>query len=128
MNLSEFLSLSDEEKVQQQKILKLAEAKGEVLLESKSVSKNRLLNINPYTLIKLAIIDKEINKICSSPEFTSYWQDLWRQSSFSPHEYLPMPTVSCFDLLKGLYIYDGYRDLVENTEMTVEVREKAECI
>lgn len=76
-------------------------------------------------LFKLALTDPEFNKVCKSPNLEPHWINLWRLCGTNPREeaeenhepiqeYSPMPTVSsCFELLKGYYLYQSYLTLID---------------
>ncbi|WP_131782451.1 DUF5630 domain-containing protein [Legionella gresilensis] len=78
------------------------------------------------SLIKLALSDACIDQICKLPQLAEYWTNVWRLCGLNPredaeknnkplHEYLPMPTVSsCFDLIKGYFLYENYRKLTSD--------------
>ncbi|KTD34024.1 DUF5630 domain-containing protein [Legionella israelensis] len=130
MKLIQFLTLSETEKLKEQKILKLKEVlKPECFY-------NAIVRYDTEVLLKLAIVNPEIDALCRSPELDDYWQELWRQAGENPskkesgsqvatQEYLPMSTVSCLDLLKGLYLYEAYQSLLEKEEMTEQLIEDA---
>ncbi len=124
MKLAEFLTLSgEEEKAYQAILLVKRESKEEEKSAELSVSKpvfNCIIGIDLAVLIKIALKYPLINALCESPQFALHWQEQWRQSGLNPpgefhrselptHEYAPMPTISCFQLLQGLYIYKTYR-------------------
>ncbi len=77
------------------------------------------------TLLKLAIANPVIDRICQAPAFQQLWEDLWRQCGANPnetshgpqHENLPIPTLSCFSLLKGFYLYQQYLDVAAENEI-----------
>ncbi|KTC79543.1 hypothetical protein Lche_1563 [Legionella cherrii] len=132
MKLTKFLELNDREKDQQIKILSLKKGLNPVFFY------RVIKNLDHDLLFKLAMINPEIDKICKSPELKSHWEDLWRLCGVNPkeraeqnglpvHEYQPMCTVaSCFDLLKGLYLYEIYRSTFKDKEHTDEFYRDAE--
>lgn len=77
-------------------------------------------------LFKLALTDPEFNTLCKSPNLEPHWVELWRLCGTNPREdaeknhkpiqeYSPMLTVpSCFELLKGYYLYYTYTTLIES--------------
>lgn len=132
MKLAKFLELNDREKNQQIKILTLKKNLNAGFF-------NRVIkNLDHDLLFKLAMMNPEIDTICKSPELKSHWEDLWRLCGVNPkdsaeqngmpvHEYQPMCTVpSCFDLLKGLYLYEIYRQTFKDKERTDEFYRDAE--
>ncbi|WP_058535204.1 DUF5630 domain-containing protein [Legionella saoudiensis] len=76
-------------------------------------------------LFKLAFADPEFDALCKSPNLEPHWVNLWRLCGTNPREeaeenhkpiqeYSPMFTVSsCFELLKGYYLYQAYLSLIE---------------
>ncbi len=123
MKLAKFLELNTQEKVQQVKILTLQKRFGSDFC-------NKLIkNLDQALVFRLAIVDTEIDKVCKSPELEAYWQDIWRLCGINPketaalnhkpvHEYHPMTTVpSCFDLLKGLYLYEMFRKTFKDMDI-----------
>jgi hypothetical protein len=127
MKLSDFLKTADVEKAYQSLFpLGKVEAKDDKGLNLS----DRLLKMDLTVLIKLAIRYPEIDKMCESPELASHWQDIWRKSASeigteSKLEYSPIPTVSCFSQIKGLYIYKAYQDLIKGEELTQTLRDEA---
>lgn len=75
-------------------------------------------------ILKLAIINPQIDRICQAPVFDSYWKKLWQQCGTNPdlstsepvHQYAPIPTLSCLQQLKGLYLYQLYLELTKKGE------------
>lgn len=77
-------------------------------------------------LFKLALLDSKFNTLCKSPRLEPHWVNLWRLCGTNPreeaeenhqpiHEYSPMSTVSsCFELLKGYYLYHSYTSLFDD--------------
>ncbi|KTD73311.1 DUF5630 domain-containing protein [Legionella tucsonensis] len=132
MKLVKFLELTAQEKIQQFKILSLKNRFDSDYL-------NRLIkNLDPELLFRLAMVNPEIDKVCKSPELEAYWENIWRLCGINPkeaaalnqesvHEYQPMITTpSCFDLLKGLYLYEVFRKTFKDMEHTEEYYKDAE--
>lgn len=128
MNLSEFLQLSDKEKLFKVKIL-----------EAKHVDQiEKIIHCLPFeSIIKIAMESKEVNRVCYLPIFQKKWEDYWRFYGPNPkelaainqkpiNEYYPIVTMSCFDLLKGIFVYQGYLKLVKKQKMTAELYSEAE--
>ncbi|MDR3501769.1 MAG: DUF5630 domain-containing protein [Legionella sp.] len=77
-------------------------------------------------LFKFALTDPEFNEVCKSPNLEPHWVNLWRLCGTNPREeaeenhkpiqeYSPMFTVSsCFELLKGYYLYQTYTSLIDD--------------
>ncbi|MFJ1267698.1 DUF5630 domain-containing protein [Legionella lytica] len=77
-------------------------------------------------VFNLALIDSEFDRLCKSPRLEPHWVNLWRLCGTNPreeaeenhqpiHEYSPMSTVSsCFELLKGYYLYHTYTSLLDD--------------
>lgn len=134
MNLAKFLELSIEENLQQKKI------EGLQKISNRAVFYNAIIRYKVPLLLKLAIVNPEINKICNAPELNDYWSELWRKSGLNPNEqaeknhksvqeYLPMPTISCLDLLKGHFLYEAYQAMIQKKEISDElVKEAAEYL
>lgn len=133
MKLAKFLELTAQEKLQQIKILSLKKR-----LDPNFFNKI-IKNSDHELLFRLAMATPEIDTICKSPELESYWEDIWRLCGINPkesaslndeevHEYQPMCTTSsCFDLLKGLYLYETYRKMFkEDMEHSGEFYKDAE--
>ncbi|MCW8385604.1 DUF5630 domain-containing protein [Fluoribacter dumoffii] len=132
MKLAQFLELNTQEEHQQIKILSLKKN-----IDPDSFNRT-IKNFDQELLLKLAIANPEIDKICKSQELESHWEDLWRLCGLNPkeyaqgngkpvHEYQPMCTTpSCFDLLKGLYLYETYRKVLKNKEDKSEFYKDAE--
>lgn len=83
-----------------------------------------ILQTDVVTLFKLSEINADVNALCKQPVFTDYWNCLLKRYGKNPqdethvddqktHEYLPVVTMSSFDLLKGIYIYETHRRLLE---------------
>ncbi|KTD01393.1 DUF5630 domain-containing protein [Fluoribacter gormanii] len=132
MQLAKFLELNDQEKFQQIKLLSLKKRLDPDFF-------NQIIEqADQEVLFKLAINNTEIDAICKAPEFKSHWEDMWRLCGANPkehavlnhepvHEYQPMPTVSsCFDLLKGLYLYENYRKIFKDMEHTQQFYDDVE--
>ncbi|CAM3127623.1 Uncharacterised protein [Legionella steigerwaltii] len=132
MKLAKFLELNAQEKNQQIKILSLKKRLDPIFF-------NQVIkNLDHELLFKLALTNPEIDKICKSPELKSHWEDVWRLCGVNPkehaeqngkpiHEYQAMCTVpSCFDLLKGLYLYEIYRTTFKDKKHTNEFYQDAE--
>ncbi|WP_133135320.1 DUF5630 domain-containing protein [Legionella rowbothamii] len=76
-------------------------------------------------IFKLALTNSEFNEVCKSPNLEPHWINLWRLCGTNPREeaeennepiqeFSPMLTVSsCFELLKGYYLYQRYLTLVD---------------
>ncbi|MDR3476416.1 MAG: DUF5630 domain-containing protein [Gammaproteobacteria bacterium] len=139
MKLSQFLQLTDEELKTYEAIF-LMKPGSNTEPNSEPMSNHidsYIINTDLATLIRIVVRYPEINAICESPQFAGYWQDLWSQCGLKPaetqhenkptvHQYDPMPTVSCFTLLKGLYLYKGYQNVfAEITDWTPELRADA---
>lgn len=116
-------TLSEEEGKIEKELLQLISGLSN---EDKPEVLNMLKSTDEGILLKLAVINPEIDEMCKVAELGSYWEALWYrcgvnpEGEFSvlepPHAYLPMPTLSCFELLKGLYIYQLYRNSAANSE------------
>ncbi|WP_158618889.1 DUF5630 domain-containing protein [Legionella qingyii] len=132
MQLAKFLELNAQEKYQQMKLLSLKKR-----LDPDFFSQI-IENSDHEVLFKLAMNNTEIDAICKAPEFKWYWEEIWRLCGVNPkenaalnhepvHEYQPMPTVSsCFELLKGLYLYENYRKFFKDMEHTQKCYDDAE--
>lgn len=131
MKLAKFLQLSEDEKIQNQTIKVLQK------IPNRQIFYNSITRYPTELILKMAIIDPEINQICNSPELTHYWKEFWRQSGTNPtelaelngepvKEYSSMYTTCCFELLKGLYLYNAYQNLLEKKPITQQVINKAE--
>ncbi|WP_454782339.1 DUF5630 domain-containing protein [Legionella sp. WA2022007384] len=132
MQLAKFLELNEQENYQQIKLLSL----------KKRLKPDFFYQIieqaDQEELFKLAINNPEIDAICKAPELKSHWEEMWRLCGVNPkenalvnlkpvHEYQPMSTVSsCFDLLKGLYLYENYRKIFNDMEHTKEFYDDVE--
>ncbi|CDZ79009.1 hypothetical protein BN59_03324 [Legionella massiliensis] len=133
MTLAEFLILNVEEKNFHGQLIKLSQNKNAVEHLERLIQRS-----DTGMLLKLALTDPEIDAICKLPQFEDYWTDIWRQTGVNPremaqdsgepiHENLPMPTVSSFELLKGLFLYEEYRRQLEaQTELTEKFFKEAE--
>jgi hypothetical protein len=82
------------------------------------------------TILNLAIDDEKIDAVCKQTRFAKHWELKWQQCEVyfayeinenDCHENVVIPTLSCFELLKGRSVYQDYRKLVDNQEMTTEV-------
>lgn len=141
MKLEDFLKLTEQEEKVQNEILALVKSNetnsNTITIEAlKGVLDKNKTDLS--TLIKLAIVNNKIDAICKSPQFDEIWELQWRRS-YTPdrhdyehkadhtHEYDPIPTCSCLNLLKGLYIYNAYHDLVTGKEITQELRTDAKA-
>lgn len=122
MKLTEFIKLSPEEN---------EEAKDIFLLLSEEKSNNCprkkykiITHMNEEILFKLAMQNKQIDELCKESLLSKHWEKLWRDSGtiLSSKEYCPLKTVNCFDLLKGLYLFEQYRQLLSHqTSSKVEL-------
>ncbi|ARG98388.1 DUF5630 domain-containing protein [Legionella micdadei] len=77
------------------------------------------------SLIKLALLNPEIDEICHLPQFAEYWNNVWRLCGVNPrenaeingrpiHEYMPIATIpSCFEQIKGYFLYVTYQHLLD---------------
>ncbi|STY29283.1 Uncharacterised protein [Legionella wadsworthii] len=126
MKLDKFLELTPHEKMKEIKILNLTKKFDPAFI-------NKIIkNMDLELLLKLAISNPDIDNLCKSSDLESYWMDIWRQCGLNPqekaevnhnpiHEYQLICTVpSCFDLIKGLYLYESYRKLFKDKEHTSE--------
>ncbi|QLZ69073.1 hypothetical protein FOLKNPGA_01855 [Legionella sp. PC1000] len=123
MKLAKFLELNTQERVQQIKILSIQKRFGS------DFSNEIIKNLDQALVFRLAMINSEIDKACKSSELEAYWQDIWRLCGINPkeaaglnhepvHEYQPMITIpSCFDLLKGLYLYEIFRGTFKDKDI-----------
>ena len=136
MKLSEFLKLTPDEELlkatfQRLSLIKKARLISEFEVDSlDSLIFHNITEMSLDTTLKMAFADPEFNQVCMLPGFENLWEQQWRQCGPLvpiPIEYLPMRTVSCFDLLKGLFVYEGYRKLLkEKDTLSVEVIFEAE--
>lgn len=137
MNLEEFLQLKKDESNKQAEILaQLKEEKsGQIIVTDELIKV--LTNTDLTTLLKLAITNKKIDALCKLAVFDANWEKQWRHS-FTPakdeaehkkptHEYQPIATRTCFDLLKGQHIYNAYQDLIHGKTVTPELIKEAEA-
>ncbi|CDZ77869.1 hypothetical protein BN59_02162 [Legionella massiliensis] len=98
----------------------ILDARNQDLQRELAIEKNKLLNVFERTdlglLIRAAITDPELDKLCQNPLLTSLWDERWRKSGRNPkeaaevnhlavQEYRPQSTLTSFDLLKGIYFY-----------------------
>ncbi|WP_454783704.1 DUF5630 domain-containing protein [Legionella sp. WA2024007413] len=132
MLLAKFLELNDQENYQQTKLLSLKKRLDPDFFYQIIAQADHEL------LFKLAMNNPEIDAICKAPELKSHWEDMWRLCGVNPkenasinseavHEYQPMPTISsCFDLLKGLYLYENFKKIFKDMEHTQELYDNAE--
>lgn len=127
MKLAEFLFLNQDEKTHQKTILKF-------ILENTDISEDTvkfITEMDEGILLKLAIIDNEIDQFLQAHDFQVFWDGLWRQCGASlselildtnaVQEYVPLVTISSLELLKGFYIYQAYLGLIKNETMTPEL-------
>ena len=132
MQLAKFLELNDQENFQKIKLLSLKKGLNPDFF-------NQIVEqADQEVLFKLAMNNPEIDALCKAPELESHWEDMWRLCGVNPkenallnhepvHEYQPMPTVpSCFELLKGLYLYENYRKIFKDMEHTQEFYNEVE--
>ncbi|MGQ3890335.1 DUF5630 domain-containing protein [Legionella sp. CNM-1927-20] len=143
MSLENFLSLSAEDNyIFSQILLHLPSTEEEVdepnikNLEITDKLYSIIINAPESSLFKIALIYPLINQICQQSMFDDYWESLWRQcgsglqeeaknNQDTRHENVPMPTLSCLDLLKGLFVYQVYCDLIKDKEMTPTLFDEA---
>ncbi|MGQ3890190.1 DUF5630 domain-containing protein [Legionella sp. CNM-1927-20] len=124
--------MADDKLITERKVLQIANKEEELknkILHYYKVHEDTFLSglikgADTGSLIKLALTDSRIDQICKSPQFAEYWTTIWRLCGVNPreyaeknnkpvHEYSPMPTVSsCFDLVKGYFLYETYRKLL----------------
>ncbi|KTC85913.1 DUF5630 domain-containing protein [Legionella drozanskii] len=79
-------------------------------------------NSDVALLIKLSIQNPAVNTLCNHPSLNDFWNEKWRKCGRNPseraqtnhnpiHEYLPQPTITTFELIKGLFVYSQYIEL-----------------
>lgn len=130
MKLEKFLTLTTSElEIKKNLLAALALKNSSTESEQKTDLKNLILKLDTATIIKLAICEPAIQHLCKNPIFNGHWENLWRQCGMNPselahinkkpiRELTPIPTISCFDLLKGFFIYQGYRKLIKENPMS----------
>lgn len=127
MKLTEYLQLNDKEIIFKNELLsvyKLAEPH-----QRSSANKtlnapllhllNDITEADVSTVLKAALSDPKFDAACRLPQLEEHWKNLWRQCGpKEPQtvEYLPMSTLSCFELLKGIFVYEGYRKLINESK------------
>lgn len=137
MSAIDFLKLTQEEQVKKEQIYRYWNLNKDPA--NPSLLHNILTKYDTDLLLKLAISDPQFDLLCKLPVFEAHWVELWRQCGINPREeartnhqpvqeYVPMATVpSCFDLLKGYYLYTIYRNLVDDEQkLTKEQRKDAQ--
>jgi hypothetical protein len=116
MKLSEYLEPSVAEKIFCEKILE-SFADADLSEEKISALFGMLVLEDVGSLLKLAIATPRIDKLLSLPVFQAYWNLCWQKSgpqTPSLLTYETMSTISSLELLKGIYIYEGYRKLIQD--------------
>lgn len=84
-------------------------------------------NIDLGLLIRAALTDPEIDKICKHPAVNALWEERWRKCGRNPREaaainslpiveYKPQQTLHTFDLLKSIFIYSKYKTILKNNK------------
>lgn len=137
MKLADFLALSPSDKKIKDRILALmAKSTGEAKEDPSQQLRKLICRLDAAVIIRLAIASTDIQRFCEADLFKNHWEDLWRQSGMNPRELAlvnhepirenqPIRTLSCFALLKSFYIYQGYRRLTKENEMSDEIYEQA---
>ncbi len=121
MTLSEFLKLSMVELELEKEMVSLISARDLERL------KQKIKAIDLHSLIRICIKNKAINVICQHTVFDEYWNAIWKKCGPTNHdtnvpiEYFPINTVCTFDLIKGFYVYEQYRKLVNENETSAAI-------
>lgn len=125
MKLAEFISLSEQEKKLETELVALAYNSP----EDKTPLLEKILECKEDSLFKIALQNPRVDRLLQSTDLNKYWNDLWRRAGVNPagcqhnsakplHEYQPMATISSFNLLKSLFVYEGYRKLINTEKMS----------
>lgn len=112
MSESRVIAITPDMRVNQEAILTLTDAK--------AVNEFIINADDSAVIIRLAIINQKINALCTHPDLAEHWKNIWRQCGTQPkelakvthnpiQEYLPIPTLSCFELVKAHFVYEMYR-------------------
>lgn len=110
MKLHSNLKLSEDEQA------KLKTIKSLNKLPNRTIIFNGFIRYDSQLLLKLAIVDPEINQIGSDAQFSDFWIAQW--TKIMGREYESIPTVTCFDLLKGYYLYNEFQRILQKKILT----------
>ncbi|KTD27117.1 DUF5630 domain-containing protein [Legionella maceachernii] len=131
--LNDFLELNEKEKELQFRIIHYYKTHARTFLNG------LIRSTDTSSLIKLAILNPQIDEICHLPQFAEYWDDVWRLCGLNPrenaainerpvHEFMPMVTIpSCFEQIKGYFLYVSYKNLLDKDgNLSAELYPQAE--
>lgn len=110
MKLPSNLKLSEDEQA------KLKTIKSLNKLPNRTIIFNGFIRYDSQLLLKLAVVDPEINQIGSDAQFSDFWIAQW--TKIMGREYESIPTVTCFDLLKGYYLYNEFQRTLQKKILT----------
>ncbi|MFA6302123.1 MAG: DUF5630 domain-containing protein [Legionella sp.] len=110
MKLPIYLKLSEDEQAKLKTIKSLND------LPNRTIIYNGFIRYDSQLLLKLAIIDPDINKIGSDAQFSDFWIAQW--TKIMGRDYESIPTVTCFDLLKSFYLYNEFQRILQKKILT----------
>lgn len=126
-NFADFLKVSDfevEDVMQWARIFNVATANSEQMYCS-------VTELDLLVLIKLALQNPEVDKLCKLPIFDNYWSEIWRKCGNNPreeaqfnglpvHEYQCQVTISAFDFIKSVAVHEEYLAIINSGVIDAE--------
>jgi hypothetical protein len=142
MRLRKFIQLTEQENKLQEQVLK-AVTDSEIVSSSAERTKTLdhlhelITKADLNCLLKLVLNNLKMNTVCNRSCFESFWDEVWRlcgtnlekeakNNNEAIQEYLPISTVSSFELVKGFFVYQGYLKAVKNQEMNTALIQTAD--
>ncbi|RUR08414.1 DUF5630 domain-containing protein [Legionella sp. km772] len=127
MKLTEFLRLNQKQQDLERELVAFSQTN-----PSAEAVQEKIFAYDLPSLFKIAFNNSKVDKLLKSEPLKAYWEDQWRRAGVNPrgckydrskplHEYWPMPTISTFTLLQGLFIYTEYQHIMDSKKMSLDL-------